>query len=599
MKPARLLLAATLAVSALLGAGPAGAIPDTTASIAAARIDAQIKPRLGALLRPPLHRWRPYRPRWRYGRWWDPIYRGGRWCYEYEFDPAYATVQDEYGFRNQYPDFDPVYGGYAIGPGGGEPYYGATGYGGGPGYGGQLAYGPQGYGGRLVGPDYPGAIYTGPVIGPSYTLGSGPLPGGGLGGGVIVDGHGPGLGFHEAQVEAIYDGPQSLRVDCSGHEGLSLREAVHLIGEGGTIYIRGSGGSCREGVDINHSMSLVGEGRSTFDRTPEGPAILAAPNNGPCVRVFPGVKRVELRDLVLEAGGGGRSACVQSWGAEVAIVQTTVHYVGEGCAIYSQGGRLILRDDVIDADTPDAGILAEGSDLEAKRVRVRTRGTAMDVFPRGKDGVHVDEVSLLTGGDGAPRGEVGLIVRGRGGGGGEVDLRHLRIEGFRTGAWLERGGEVSLATAWIGRANLGVVSDGAHLTLQDSVVAAKEVGVYVMTGHASITHNRILDFSDAAIDADRFAEVDAEENWIYPAGGCGAFSRWRSWCRGRGGFGLHLNVDVGLSFGWEGYAFDYPDGYRRGEDHGFDFRPDRRGGGFRGGDYRPPRTFGPDRPLAP
>jgi hypothetical protein len=257
----------------------------------------------------------------------------------------------------------------------------------------------------------------------------------------------------------------------------------------------------------------------------------------------------------------------------------------------------MLRETVIEADTPEAAVLTEGSSIDAQQVRIRTRGTGMDISAGGPSGVHMSGITLLTGGDGAPRGEVGVIVRGRGG--SETDLRNMRIEGFRIGAWMERGGLVNLTANWIGRAELGVVSDGANITVQDSVIAAREVGVYVMTGKALVTHNRIVEFSDSPVDADRFADVTVSENWIYPAGGCGPFGGWRGWCRGRGGFGLRLNVDIGISFGWEGVGFDYPNGYNRGDDSGFDWRRQRgRGGGeLRGRDYRPPRSVSPDRPV--
>ncbi|CAN5128824.1 hypothetical protein BH09PSE2_BH09PSE2_11740 [soil metagenome] len=596
MKTTRLVLAASAAAILGSAATPVGAIPDTSA---AARIDQQIKPRIGAILRPPLRHYSPWRPRWRYGRWWNPVYRNNRWCYDYEFDSAYANVVDEYGRVDQYPGFDPyggAGGGYGGGYGGGG--YPGQGYGGyDPSYGyGQSGYGQGGYGqgGGYGGyPGIPGAIYTGPVLGPSYQVGTGPLPGGGYGG------YGGGVVIKDGPPQPIvYDGPLSLRVDCgSGHDGISLREATRQIGEGGTIYVRGSGGTCAEGVEIDHSMSIVGEGKGEFDSGRSGPAIISARQGGPCLRVLPGVKRVEIRDMILEGGKSAKSACVQAWGAELAIVRTSIRYVGDGCGVYSQGGRLILKDTEIEADTPDVAVLAEGSDFSANHVRIRTRGTGLDVNPGGRGGVHLDGVTVLTGGDGAPRGELGVIVRN---GRGETDLRHLRIDGFRTGAWVERGGQVSIVSTWIGRAQLGVVSEGADLTVQDSVIAAQEVGVYVIAGKALITHNRILDFSDAPIEVDRFGDVTVEENWIYPSGGCGGWGAWRSWCTGRGGFGLHASVAVDLSFGWEGAGFDFPGGYQRGSDKGFDWR--RRGGGssgFRGHDYRPPRSVAPDRPVPP
>ena len=605
MKTARVLMAAILSAITAFAAAPASAIPDTTASTAAARIDAQIKPRFGALLRPPLHRYRPWSARWRYGRWWNPIYRNNRWCYEYEFLPEYQGVRDEFGYPYEY-NTPAGYGGYGGGypdayaqggyPGGGyaDPAYAQGGYGqggyGGPGYGGQ-AYAPgvTYNSGVVVGPSYPGAVYTGEVGGPSYSVTSGPL---------ADYGHGFGGDFvrHEGAAlapEARWGGEQSIQVDCSGAHGPTLQDAVDQVGEGGTVYIRGDGGSCRRTVEITHSMSLVGVERGAFDPEQRGPARLTASNNAPCIRVLPSVRRVELRNLLIEQGAGGRAGCIQSFGAEIAISQSTIRYVGEGCAVYVGGGKLLLLNTVIDADTPDAAVLAEGASVDAKQVRIRTRGTGMDISAGGPSGVHADGVTLLTGGDGAPRGEVGVIVRGRGG--SETDLRHMAIDGFRVGAWMERGGHVSIASTWIGRAELGVVSDGADISVQDSVIAARDVGVYVMTGKALITHNRIVEFTDSPVDADRFADVTVSENWIYPKGGCGPFGGWHSWCRGSG-FGARLGFDISASFGWEGSGFDYPDGYRRGEDTGFDWR--RRGGGtFRGHDYRPPRSLAPDRPL--
>lgn len=295
-----------------------------------------------------------------------------------------------------------------------------------------------------------------------------------------------------------------------------VSDALRGIADGGILYIRG--GTCRETVLVEYPVIIAAEGASVFDAdAARKPASIVAPEGSPCIRVAEGVKGVELRDLTLTSERGGRSACVESWNADVALVRTRVDYWGDAAAVYSSGGRLILREATIDARTWDAAVVAEGSVLDIQRTRITGEETGLDVTPAVGES-RVEQTGIMARATSGSAGN-GILVRGLRSGSGSLSIRNAVVCGWRNGLHLDRGAQVDVSRSRFCRTTVGVVSDG-NLRFTESAIGSRDVGVYVAGGTATIQRNRIHDWSRRAIWVEHGATADVSDNWVYYNGDC-------------------------------------------------------------------------------
>lgn len=322
---------------------------------------------------------------------------------------------------------------------------------------------------------------------------------------------------------------QTATVDCGDPNAgpTPVSDALRSLADGGILYIRSRGGVCRETVIVEYPVTIAAEGASIFDPAPStAPATIAAPEGAPCIRVAEGVRGVELRDLVLTSEKGGRTACIESWGGDVALVRTTVNYWGDAAAVYASGGKLIMRDSFIDAHTWDAAVSGESVQLDIARTRILGEETGIDVTPANNVDSLIDQTGIISRSTSGSAGN-GLLVRGLRSGSGSLNIRNTVICGWRNGLHLDRGSQVDISRSRICRTTVGVVSDG-RLSIHESAIGSQDVGVYVAGGHAKIYRNRIHDWSRRPIWIEYGATAEIEDNWVYYGGDC-----WRqTWDRG-------------------------------------------------------------------
>jgi len=186
---------------------------------------------------------------------------------------------------------------------------------------------------------------------------------------------------------------------------------------------------------------------------------------------------------------------------------------------------------------------------------------------------HVD-VMGVAGSDPSASPDIGVMVHRSRGQPARIDVRNTRVSGFTTGLWFQRGGAVNVSQTMISRARVGLLSEGVDLGLFDSSIEARRTGVYVTSGHAEITRNRIFGFTDLPVDSEPVAVVSVHENWIYPADDCHRFfDRYSRWCRGSREV-PEIFRDRGDRhdddhWGWEGGPFEPPPQDRPPERHGW------------------------------
>ena len=516
-------LAAAMGVAMTAAPGAALALPD-------AQIDQQIRPNFGGLITPPL------KPRYRPDKWSPGRYKWGR-------KPTRPGWKSRYndGYYDDYPRDQMVAvvdcgsGVYIAGSSGGDAggSYGGSAppSNGGYGNGGSSSAPPQagGYG------DNRGDSYSTPDRGSSYNSGNG--------GSSNYDDRGGSYG---------YSSPTPVS------------DALRTLADNGVLYIRGAA-ACTETIIVEHPVVIAGEGPSIFATGAETSTATIAPSAGnACIRIASGVKGVELRDLTLKTQQGGRMPCIEAWDAEVALVRVNVEYWGDASAVYASGGRVIMRDSVIEAKSWDPAVLIEGAVIDIARTKIAGEAAGVDLTP-GNGESRLDQVGIIARGGETP-GDVGLLVRGLRSGTGTMTIRNVVVCGWTTGLHLERGANVNIARSRLCDAQRGIISTGASLTVTESAIGAREIGVYAGSGRTKVSRSRFYGGARPAY-AEPGAVLELEDNWVYSDSDC-----WRV----RYDRGLYCITSRALpgslrERGWSG-------GYRRGwESDGYDYGFQRDG----------------------
>ena len=361
----------------------------------------------------------------------------------------------------------------------------------------------------------------------------------------------------------------TMTVDCSdtAYGPTPLAFAMMAVEDGGTIYIRPSNRPCVESLQVYKSVSIIGEPASAFAPPgSDGPAATIAPPPGmPCISIVRGVPKVDLNNLTFIAGQAGESPCIQGWRTNIGMIQTHIHYTGDAPAVYLQDGALVARKSQVEALSYDPAIVADDATVDLEKVHVTGASSGLDISLADGGGLIIDHVDVLgaSGSDPSASPDVGVMVHRSRGQPGQVRIVNARIGGFSTGLWLQHGGGlVIVSNTMISRSRVGVLSEGVDLHLTNSSIEARRTGIYVTSGHADISHNRIYGFTDQPVDQEPAATINVHENLIYPED-CHRWSdRYGRWCRGArelpDTFRDHNERRDEDHWGWEGGSFEPP-----------------------------------------
>jgi hypothetical protein len=167
--------------------------------------------------------------------------------------------------------------------------------------------------------------------------------------------------------------------------------------------------------------------------------------------------------------------------------------------------------------------------MQQDRIRGDSIGLDLTLGPREN---HINHIGVLMN-KGAP-GAIGIAVHGERSGGSLLQVRNTVIDGYRVGVAFGRAGRGEVQSSRIIHSSLGVSVEGADVGVHQSVIGAARSGVYVTSGQARVTNNRIFDLTDPlyAIYAEPGAGLVEDTNWFYLRPGCEHF-RWdgRRYCR--------------------------------------------------------------------
>ena len=307
---------------------------------------------------------------------------------------------------------------------------------------------------------------------------------------------------------------QTITVDCGDPRNgpAPLNAALYDLADNGILYIRSrSGAVCHETLEIDHPVIIAGEAAPAFDPGPDrGPARLAPAPGAPCVRIAPGVKGVELRDLSIDDTQGGRSACIEALDADVALVHTLIRYQGDASAIFVQGGKFLARNSTIDARTNDAAVLADGAVVDFHRVKIMADVRGIDITPAIGESRLV-QVGVMATGVGLP-GSTGITVRDQRSGSGTLLVADAVLRGWVTGVYVDRGGKLELTNSRLLRTNRGVISDYGVVKVHQNAVEAEELGGYFSGEGPQVMRNR---FYGEGPRFDRGVQPQMESNYLY------------------------------------------------------------------------------------
>ena len=158
--------------------------------------------------------------------------------------------------------------------------------------------------------------------------------------------------------------------------------------------------------------------------------------------------------------------------AEVALVRVNVEYWGDASAVYASGGRVIMRDSVIEAKSWDPAVLIEGAVIDIARTKIAGEAAGVDLTP-GNGESRLDTVGIIARGGETP-GDVGLLVRGLRSGTGAMTIRNTVVCGWTTGLQQKTAGQmapIKLEAGIAGLSNTKYTIAMARSTVPDSATS--------------------------------------------------------------------------------------------------------------------------------
>lgn len=361
----------------------------------------------------------------------------------------------------------------------------------------------------------------------------------------------------------------SVVVDCADPAlgPYPISDALWALRDGGVLFLRARGGVCRETLYIDRPVTLIGEGTPTFaPGLNPSPARIAPPAGAPCIRIAPGTRGVEIRDLIIEADQAGRSACIEAVDAELALVNSYVRYSGEAAAVFVSGGRLVGRQSTIEARTNDAAVLVDTATVDFRQVRIAADVRGLDITPAAGES-HLTQVGVVAEGGTLP-GSTGVTVRGLRSGGGKLVVKNSYVGGWITGLYVDRGAKLDLIRSRV-HARRGVISDWGEVVVRESAVWGDEYGAYFAGGSPVIEHNR-FGGPRGGLLLDRQVQAQVQPNYLYAQEGCSTWSFGQGlYCQPMSAAPPRLFDGGADPYGYSayggqgGYGWSY-DGYERG-----------------------------------
>jgi len=320
-----------------------------------------------------------------------------------------------------------------------------------------------------------------------------------LGGG--GGGYGPGGG-----------GYVSREINCDYAYPGQVSDTLARLYDGDTITLTSTnGGACVESLNITQSVTIV-----VRDYQPApGRPILVAPADQPCIKIAPGVQFVVLEGLGIESRRGGSASCIVGRATEIALKDVSVRYDGDASAFDIGDSRIELSNAVFIGRTRSAVVKATGTIMASN---VEIAATAIGgAFETAGDS-RLRDIRIVRLGDwtgsSRTRNSAGFVISGMNRQ-QLVTIDGLYVDGFSRGVYIGGGDETTLLRPVVRDSDWAVTVENANLRLNDGELEAVDVGLYVASGIAYASHNKIVGVMRSGIYADAGGQIRAVDNRIY------------------------------------------------------------------------------------
>ncbi len=310
----------------------------------------------------------------------------------------------------------------------------------------------------------------------------------------------------------------SVTADCADRTTpYPISDAADRVVDGGVVYVRARTGACTETIFLDHAVIIAPESAPVLGRNggPGAGPILAPSGGGPCLRIMPGVKGVELHGLTFQVAGA-REACIYAEDVVLALADVRIDYEGDAEAVFVGGGRLVMQNSDITARTFSAAVAAVDASVQLDSSRIVADNVGLDLTtprprqPRRGPG-HLQPLWR----PGRRRRPGGARAADRG---GRRDGDNTRIAGWRTGVQVLRGGAPTIHGSRIVRTSYGVVSDG-DTVVQDTRIVAHDLGLFSGFGMMHATNVSIFRVTKPGVRFDAPTQADGVR--VFPTEKCG------------------------------------------------------------------------------
>jgi hypothetical protein len=320
-----------------------------------------------------------------------------------------------------------------------------------------------------------------------------PYRGGGYG-----PGYGGGYGQREINCDYAYPGQVS--------------DALARLYDGDTLTLTSThGGACVESLNITQSVTIVVRNYAPQLNRP----ILVAPADQPCIKIAPGVQYVVLEGLGIEARRAGSASCIVGRATEIALKDVSIRYDGDASAFDVGDSRIELENAVFIGRTRSAVVKATGT-IMASNVEIAATAIGGAFETAGDSRLRDIRITRLGDwtGSSRTRNSAGFVISGMNRQ-QLVTIDGLYVDGFSRGVYIGGGDETTLLRPVVRDSDWAVTVEGANLRMSQGELEAVDVGIYVASGIAYASNNKIVGVMRSGIYADRGGQIRAVDNRIY------------------------------------------------------------------------------------
>ncbi|MET3664722.1 hypothetical protein [Caulobacter sp. 1776] len=301
-------------------------------------------------------------------------------------------------------------------------------------------------------------------------------------------------------------------INCDYAYPGQVSDTLARLYDGDTITLTSTnGGACVESLNITQSVTIVVRGYQSGPGRP----ILVAPADQPCIKIAPGVEYVVLEGLGIESRRGGSASCIVGRATEIALKDVTVRYDGDASAFDIGDSRIELSNAVFIGRTRSAVVKATGTIMASD---VEIAATAIGGAFETSGDSRLRDIRIVRLGDwtgsSRTRNSAGFVISGMNRQ-QLVTIDGLYVDGFSRGVYIGGGDETTLLRPVVRDSDWAVSVENANLRINDAELEAVDVGLYVASGVAYASNNKIVGVMRSGIYADAGGQIRAVDNRIY------------------------------------------------------------------------------------